>query len=183
MKKKKKTTKPKQLCPHSLIHRLLFMTPFYIMLYSHTVNDLAAQRTITNYDPRRRLRTTLSGGPTKLSAAQHNNTNSNHSLNGYVLADSSSSCSHTQVTPITNDRMHWTETETETEIEIEVELKLNWSWIEVKLKLIYNWIDITLNWNWIDWHCITSKFLKNESQKTQKAKHVCCWAIKRQNLL
>ncbi|XP_041673657.1 histone-lysine N-methyltransferase, H3 lysine-79 specific isoform X2 [Drosophila eugracilis] len=51
------------------------------------VNDLATQRTITNYDPRRRLRTTLSG-PTKLSAAH----NSNQTLNGYVLADSSSSC-------------------------------------------------------------------------------------------
>ncbi|XP_017046621.1 histone-lysine N-methyltransferase, H3 lysine-79 specific isoform X2 [Drosophila ficusphila] len=50
------------------------------------VNDLATQRTITNYDPRRRLRTTLSA-PTKLSAAH-----SNQNLNGYVLADSSSSC-------------------------------------------------------------------------------------------
>uniref|UniRef100_A0A6P4E9K6 Histone-lysine N-methyltransferase, H3 lysine-79 specific n=1 Tax=Drosophila rhopaloa TaxID=1041015 RepID=A0A6P4E9K6_DRORH len=50
------------------------------------VNDLATQRTITNYDPRRRLRTTLSGS-TKLSAAHRN-----QNLNGYVLADSSSSC-------------------------------------------------------------------------------------------
>ncbi|XP_022223697.2 histone-lysine N-methyltransferase, H3 lysine-79 specific isoform X2 [Drosophila obscura] len=58
------------------------------------VNDLATQRTITNYDPRRRLRTTLSGA-TKLSASYtSSNQNYNQNLNGYVLADSSSSCSH-----------------------------------------------------------------------------------------
>nr|XP_043068142.1 histone-lysine N-methyltransferase, H3 lysine-79 specific isoform X2 [Drosophila bipectinata] len=60
------------------------------------VNDLATQRTITNYDPRRRLRTTLSGGsPAKLSAAHahaHASSHSSQTLNGYVLADSSSSC-------------------------------------------------------------------------------------------
>lgn len=71
--------------PPPLILSSLLYYPFYYALL-HTVNDLATQRTITNYDPRRRLRTTLSG-PTKLSAAH-----SNQNLNGYVMADSSSSC-------------------------------------------------------------------------------------------
>lgn len=63
--------------------------PSIIMLYSHTVTDLATQRirTITNYDPRRRLRTTFStlSGATKQTA-----TNCNTHNNGFVVADSSS---------------------------------------------------------------------------------------------
>lgn len=57
------------------------------MLYSHTVTDSATHRTITNYDPRRRLRTSTStlSGATKQTA-----TNCNTHNNGFVVADSSS---------------------------------------------------------------------------------------------
>lgn len=66
--------------------RYLSKTRLYIpsiMLYSHTVTDSATHRSITNYDPRRRLRTPTStlSGATKQTATN---------FNGFVVADSSS---------------------------------------------------------------------------------------------
>lgn len=63
-----------------------------IMLYSHTVTDLATHRTITNYDPRRRLRTPTStmSGATKQTVSNYNTHNNHNNNNGFVVADSSS---------------------------------------------------------------------------------------------
>lgn len=81
-RKKKKKTKLNMQCP---IISLLLCS------YSHTVTDLATHRTITNYDPRRRLRTPTStlSGATKQTASNYN-THNNHNNNGFVVADSSS---------------------------------------------------------------------------------------------
>lgn len=81
-RKQKKKTKLNMQCP---IISLLLCS------YSHTVTDLATHRTITNYDPRRRLRTPTStlSGATKQTASNYN-THNNHNNNGFVVADSSS---------------------------------------------------------------------------------------------